>query len=224
MFKEKDTYNPLKKYVKKANESTLGCMYSFTWENDPKHLVFPLSRYKFISKIIEGKKNVLEVGCADGWPSRIVRQNVHKLTAIDFDPTFIKIAQRNNNKKFKIDFHVHDITKNSFGNKRFDAIYSLDVLEHIPKKVETSFIKNIIKSLNNSGTLIIGVPTLESQGNLKQRKAKGHINCKTGKELKSFLNKYFKNVYLLSMNDELVHTGLTKMSNYLICICNSAKR
>ena len=61
MFKEKNTYNPLKEYLDKKMETTMGLMYSFTWNNDPKHVGFTISRYKFVSKMLEGKKNVLAI-------------------------------------------------------------------------------------------------------------------------------------------------------------------
>ena len=37
------------------------------------------------------------------------------------------------------------------------------------------------------------------------------------------LEKYFKNVFLFSMNDEVVHTGFSKMAHYLICLCVGAR-
>ena len=46
------------------------------WREDPRGLLFSLSRYKFVSKILEGKNDVLEIGCGDGWFSRIVKQTV----------------------------------------------------------------------------------------------------------------------------------------------------
>jgi len=33
------------------------------------------------------------------------------------------------------------------------------------------------------------------------------------------LKNYFNNVFLFSMNDEVVHTGFNKMAHYLIAIC-----
>ena len=46
------------------------------WTVDPKCLLFSLSRYKFVSKLLSGETNVLEVGCGDGFYSRIVAQTV----------------------------------------------------------------------------------------------------------------------------------------------------
>ena len=41
----------------------------------------------------------------------------------------------------------------------------------------------------------------------------------TQKELKTTLQKHFKNVFLFSMNDEVIHTGFSKMSHYNLALC-----
>ena len=41
---------------------SIGLMNSAVWHEDPKRLVFTLSRYKFVSKMLAGKNNVTEVG------------------------------------------------------------------------------------------------------------------------------------------------------------------
>ena len=36
--------------------------------------------------------------------------------------------------------------------------------------------------------------------------------------------KYFENVFLFSMNDEVVHTGFSPMAHYLFVICCQKKK
>ena len=45
----------------------LGPWTSYSLLNDPKHMCFVLARYKFCSKMLEGKAKILEVGCGDGF-------------------------------------------------------------------------------------------------------------------------------------------------------------
>ena len=54
----------------------LGVEKSANWHSDPKRLAFVLSRYKFAAKMLSGKDRVLEVGCGDGFPIRILLQEV----------------------------------------------------------------------------------------------------------------------------------------------------
>ena len=45
------------------------------------------------------------------------------------------------------------------------------------------------------------------------------MNCKDGKELQAVMERHFDNVFLFSMNDEVVHTGFTPMAHYLLALC-----
>ena len=61
--------------------------------------------------------------------------------------------------------------------------------------------------------------TIESQKYASKESREGHVNCKSGEELRESLKQYFVNVFIFSMNDELVHTGYTPMAHYLIGLC-----
>src|SRR5665213_1394034 len=78
-------------------------------------------------------------------------------------------------------------------------------------------------SLAESGVLIVGSPSLESQPYGSPQSKAGHINCKTGSELKRLLERHFKTVFLFSMNDEVVHTGFYPMAHYLLALCCEPK-
>ena len=106
---------------------------------------------------------------------------------------------------------------------RFDAIYTLDVLEHIPAAQERDFIENLMASLLPHGVLIVGMPSIESQAHSKPASATGHINCKHLPELKTLMQDYFHNVFMFSMNDEIVHTGYYKLAHYIFAVCCDAK-
>ncbi len=83
-------YQVMLEYRASRGLETLGLMTSQAWFDDPKRLTFTLARYKFVAKMFSGRENVLEVGCADAFSTRIVVQEVGKLTAVDFDPLFVE--------------------------------------------------------------------------------------------------------------------------------------
>ena len=221
---KENQYNVLLKTSEKYGDSTFGLMANFGWKTDPMKLVFSSSRYKFVSKILKGKSNVLEVGCGDGFYSRIVKQNVKKLSICDFDKIFIDDFNKKKDSAWKINCFVHDIVKKPIKGKKYDAIYFLDVLEHINKNDEKSFIKNCIKSMDKKGVMICGIPSLSSQKYASKESIEGHVNCKDGEDLKKSFEKYFHNTFIFSMNDEVVHTGYYKMAHYLICIATGLKK
>ena len=87
----------------------LGLMSSWSFNNDPKRLAFVLSRYKFVSKMLEGATSVLEVGCGDGFGSRIVAQSVKKLTAVDFDKDLIEVTKLTMSREWPFTIVEHDV-------------------------------------------------------------------------------------------------------------------
>lgn len=202
----------------KSGFARFGLMSNKVWHDDPKRLVFLLSRYKFVAKMLSGKQNALEIGCADGFGSRLVVQEVGKLTMIDFDPVFISDARDNMDPQWKYDCIVLDPTIEAIPG-RYDAAYSLDVIEHIKKEKEHAFLQNIVQALSENGVLIIGTPSIQSQKYASPQSLEGHINCKDHNELKELLLGYFHNVFLFSMNDEVIHTGFYPMAHYLLAVC-----
>lgn len=197
----------------------MGLISGYDYLGDPKHIIFGLSRYKFVSKMFSGLSNVLEIGCGDGFGTPIVFKEVKKLVACDYDKKFIDDVNQTHPYARKIDFIVHDITKSPVAHKKFDGAFSLDVLEHIDKNHEIDFMKNIVAGLKDDGVCIVGIPSLESQQYASPLSKLGHINCKTWIELKQLLEKFFGRVFIFSMNDEVVHTGYYPMAHYLFALC-----
>jgi 2-polyprenyl-3-methyl-5-hydroxy-6-metoxy-1,4-benzoquinol methylase len=208
-------YNVTLELAKAKRRTELGLMTNYVWDDDPRRLLFTLSRYKFVSKMLSGRKHVLEIGCADAFGTRVVLQEVERLTATDFDQVFVDDVHQRMDPDWKFECRQHDLLSGPFPGT-FDAAYALDVIEHIPATDEHVFIGNILKSLTAEGVLILGLPSLESQAYASPPSKAGHVNCKTAKELRTLLEVFFHNVFIFSMNDEVVHTGFSPMAHYLI--------
>lgn len=206
-----------------ARES-LGMMSNQVWQDDPKRLVFMLARYKFVAKMLAGKQRVAELGCGDGFGSRIVRQEVPEVSVFDFDPTFVADIEARQNPKWSVKPGVHDILSGPIPGAPFDAVYSLDVMEHIAPEKDHLYVQHIADSLNKDGVFIVGMPSLESQAYASPASKEGHVNCKSGKDFKASLQKAFGNVFLFSMHDEVITTAFSPMAHYLLCLCTTPKR
>ena len=203
-----------------SSPTSLGLVSNATWHNDPKRLLFSLSRYKFVSKMLKNRSSVLEVGCGDGWNSRLVSEETQSLTLTDMDPVFVDNAFLNTRSWTNPPLcKVHDFLSGPL-DKKFDSAYALDVLEHIPSEVESLFIENIKQSCLDKSIVIFGMPSLESQQHIDPNKRDpGHINCKSLYELSTKLTSHFSVVLPFSMNDEVLHTGHAPMSNYIFSVC-----
>jgi 2-polyprenyl-3-methyl-5-hydroxy-6-metoxy-1,4-benzoquinol methylase len=201
----------------------LGLMINQAWRDDPKRLAFTFARYKFVAKMLTGKKDVLEIGCADAFCTRIVQQAISQVTVTDFDPVFIADVKARMDPKWPLaGAFVHDMLSGPPPG-RYDAVYALDVLEHIEPKREHEFLQNMVAALTEHGVAIIGMPSLESQDHASAPSRAGHFNCKSGDELKRTLERHFHNVFMFSMNDEVIHTGFFPMAQYVLAIACEQK-
>jgi len=215
-------YQPSLDLVKDNGPASLGLMTNQAWHDDPRHLVFTLSRYKFVAKMLADRNHVLEVGCGDAFGTRIVAQAVRQLTATDFDPVFVADVNRRMDPRWRFECLEHDMLKGPFAG-RYDAAYALDVIEHIRPEDEHTFVGNITRSLAPHGALILGCPSLQSQAYASPPSKAGHVNCKTGDSMRELLSRHYYNVFVFSMNDEVVHTGYTPMAHYLLGLACSPR-
>ena len=126
----------INKILKEAKPLYMGVRTRHNYIQDPQRLVFSLSRYKFVAKMFEGYENVLEVGAGDGFKSPIVKQHCKNLYLSDILEENLQAFKATNIKKTK--FFLHNFIE-GHTQKKFDGIYSLDVLEHIKKKNEKKF-------------------------------------------------------------------------------------
>ncbi len=198
-------------YLKKSGQ--LGPYTTHIWNTDPRHLCFLLARYKFVSKMLEGKQRVLEVGVGDAFGIPVIAQTVTQIHAIDWEPLLLE----DNIKRLSdvnCTFECLDITL-SGPEGIYDAGYSLDVIEHIPTEKEEAYFKNICSSLSSDGVFILGTPNVSAAKYASEASKEGHINLKSHHQIRALMLKYFSNVFMFSMNDEMVHTGYEKMAHYL---------
>lgn len=226
-MKNKTVYEPqvrlqIDAYYKKGGV-LLGPYTSHIWRDDPKHLLFLLARYKFCSKLLAGKNNILEVGCGDSFGTGIVLQTVKKVHGIDIEPLIIEDNIKRTEYGKRCSYEVLDITSHSLSH-RFDGAFALDVIEHVPESSEKRFIENIAKSLRPDAVCIIGTPNATASRYASAGAAASHINPKGGDNLRELMSHYFKNVFIFSMNDEVVHTGFYPMAHYLFGVGTNLKK
>ena len=196
-------------------EHSHGGMSRQAYEDDPKRLAFMLARYKHTAKLLEGFDRVLEVGCGDGFGTRIVRQHVGTLTAIDEDERSIEEAKLASSKQWPVNFmhgNVEVLLRDC--PTHFDAVYALDVLEHISPDHE--FLRQLA---GIAPVAVIGTPSKESQQYASRMSRLGHVNCRSGAELHGHLLCYWDHVFLFTMHDEVLGTSFSPMAQYLLALC-----
>ena len=204
-------------------DGPLGVHTSYGWEMDPKRLGFTAARYKFVGKMLEGKKSVLEVGCGDAFFSRVVRQHLAPdgfLQVTDVNRSYIGSAKKNNPKdsRWRLYPGDWDILQSPLAPATgFEAVYCLDLFEHI--KEEDLLLGNLAKC---APVCIVGCPSLESQVYASEISKLEHVNCKTKEGLRAAMQRHFQQVFMFGMNDEVLNTGL--MPAYLFALGVNASK
>ena len=200
-----------------TEEIRLGPWTSYSLLNDPKHLVFVLSRYKFCAKMLEGKGSVLEVGCGDAFGAPLMAQAVDKLHCVDWEERNVTGNRSRLSHLKNVTFETVDISKDTLSSL-YDGVFSIDVIEHLEPEYEKVFIENMVQMLNQHGVMIIGTPNETASQYATFSSEHQHINLKTASSLKSLMANYFHNTFIFSMNDEMVHTGYYPMAHYLFAM------
>lgn len=200
-----------------AEPITLGPWTSYSMANDPKHMAFVLSRYKFCARMLEGKYWALEVGCGDGFGLPIVAQSVGHVYCIDRDPRLIGDNIKRLSFLKNVEFHHLDLSEGTT-EILFDSAYLIDVIEHLEPGKEERFIRNLLGCLTPDAVVIIGTPNITANEYASPRSKVQHLNMKGHQELKVLLKRYFTNGFIFSMNDEVVHTGYYPMAHYLFAV------
>lgn len=193
-------------FEKDVYDEHMGLMTSYRFRHDPKTVLFQLARYKWVAKMLTGYARVLEVGCGDGFGSQIVAASVGDLVALDQDQQMIDDAWK----------HRHGInflcgTMSVLKEHHFDAVYALDVLEHVEAKNEDDF---LLQMTFLAPVGIIGMPSAESQSYASPLSAANHVNCKTEEGLRETMRRHYNHVFMFTMNDEMVGTGFGPLAHY----------
>ena len=203
--------------MQSKHKISIGLYYSHHIKDNPKALLFTISRYKFASRLLGEKNNLstLELGCNEGLGTNFLSKFSKRVVGIDFDKEAIKSANDNFSQK-NVKFIHSNFLNNKYGV--FDCVVSIDVIEHINKKNTPRYLNAIYKNLKKDGFCIIGTPNMTAQKYASKESRIGHINLYTAERLRDALSKLFSRVFIFGMNDEVVHTGFYPMSHYIFAL------
>jgi 2-polyprenyl-3-methyl-5-hydroxy-6-metoxy-1,4-benzoquinol methylase len=195
-------------------ELRLGPWTSYSLLHDPRHMCFVLARYKFCAKMLQGKKTVIEIGPGDGFGLPLTAEVAERIYAVDWDTRLLegmkqRLAHLTNVTYLNVDLNER------FPDVQVDAAYSIDVIEHLEPRYEERFMSNVVRCLASNGVLITGTPNAAAAQYATPRSRIQHINLKSMESLRALNERYFENVFMFGMNDEVIHTGYAPMCHYL---------
>ena len=206
---------------------SLGYKTSYTVRNSAHGLLFILARYKFAVKMMANRKGlkVLDLGCNDGLGDLMIWQDCdcENVTGVDFDDEAIGWANSNIACE-GLEFICQDFMGVDVYPQGGDFVVSLDVIEHIPVEQEDAYFQTVCKNLKREGVAIIGTPNVTMYPYASPWNKAAHINNYDQKRLYDSMHKYFENVFIFGMNDEVLHTGMYPMVSYIMAMgCGNKK-
>ena len=210
----KEAYAKGTDYQFETPELQLGPWTSYSLLHDPRHMCFVLARYKFCAKMLQSKKTVMEIGPGDGFGLPLIAEGADRVYAVDWDARLLKGMQRRLAHLTNVTYLNVDLNERSL-DATVEAAYSIDVIEHLEPRYEGRFMSNVVRCLAPNGVLITGTPNVAAAQYATHRSRVQHINLKSMESLRALNERYFENVFMFGMNDEVVHTGYASMCHYL---------
>ena len=190
------------------------------YAENPLMATIKLARFKFVSKMLDKRDIVLDLGCGNGISTHYYSYYCDHVIGVDIQEAVKDSWDKNENTK--IQFLRKDIlTDAPYNLDSFSVITCVDVIEHFSKDDGERILQLSSSALKRSegGIMIIGSPSVHSQPFRASHNKLHHIHEYDPDELQQLCGKYFSRTFQFSMNDELVHTGFNKLSWFFFIVC-----
>lgn len=144
----------------KLHKNTPPNWYFQSLRVDPLQRYWHTTRFTEVSNLIEPTGGlILDIGCADGVFSKVIFDKSHadKFIGMDVIKSSVDWANKHWNKERKMTFVFGDAHDLKFKTGTFDAVFAMEVLEHVvdPKKV----LSEIRRILKKDGYAVFLVPS-----------------------------------------------------------------
>ena len=127
------------------------------FESKEEYLLYlrHLFSYEFARDKVSKNSFVLEMGCGEGYGTKLLSQKAARIIGLDVDKNIVARAS----KKYgsgKCTFRMYDGTRIPYGNNTFDTIVSFQVIEHIQD--DMNYVSEIHRVLKRNETFILTTP------------------------------------------------------------------
>jgi hypothetical protein len=218
------------------------------WRDDPEYLAARFALYRFVGGLLQYRHDVAQYG-ADIFGIPMILRKVKKIAVYDADTMAIYNASHKFGEEAPVTFCNHDIIASPLP-RRHDSIYSIDILNYVSRGDQDPFCRNLALSIAREyDPVIIGVScSSEMQTNLNQRHSLSaaavparvatlsplssdgteeisqEFNIRSAEELRALLTRHFHEVFIFSIIDGVVRSGLVSPADYIFALCCSPKR
>jgi hypothetical protein len=215
------------------------------WHDNTGEFPIILARYRFVGNLLAGRHDVAELASSNAIGTRVVLQDIKKITTYLFSPVFSGNLDYGYSEHWPLRVREHDILRGRLPETH-DSIYCLDAIDRISHEDEDAFIRHLRDSLSRvHDILIIGSSTvaesevldrdtcLNSKANvlLSMTASTGamavevtdgdriRIYPRTVANLKALLDRHFHVVFVFSMVGEMIQAGAVPSAEYTFAVC-----
>lgn len=114
-----------------------------------------LFAYNAASQFFSAGSRLLEVGCGEGYGTRLLAQQGYAVVGIDVDPQVVAHASKKYGAK-QCEFRVTTGNAFPFTDEYFDGVVSFQVIEHVQD--EHTFLTEIARVLKQDGKCVLTTP------------------------------------------------------------------
>jgi Predicted glycosyltransferases len=148
-------------------------------------------RYEFAANLCKGG-HVLDCAVGEGIGAKILAKSAQKVTGVDIDPKTLQSA-KDSLKGFNVELVCASAINLPFPNEHFDAITSIETIEHLPEHLHEQMLTEFRRVLKKDGVLILSAPNIERSSKGKIAPSNYfHLKEFRFEELSSLLEKFFR--------------------------------
>ena len=180
--------------------------YVFTFERfcsdfQEEHFERHFQAYRFAERFVKNAK-VLDVGCGCGYGNDFfVKAQAERAVGIDYSWQAVRYAKERFASR-NSHFLVMDAANLGFCDNYFDAVLSIENLEHV--KDHEGSLREIRRILKPGGMLMLQTPNKEATSPDSEKPGNEfHVKEFYFEELKPLLNKYFENVLIFENSKKI---------------------
>jgi 2-polyprenyl-3-methyl-5-hydroxy-6-metoxy-1,4-benzoquinol methylase/spore coat polysaccharide biosynthesis protein SpsF (cytidylyltransferase family) len=111
--------------------------------------------YELAAAHLEPSMRVLDIACGDGYGSRMLAGVAAEVYGADLDPAAVAAASARGAATPNLRHGVEDVTATSFADATFDAVVSMETIEHVDADRYLAELRRIVRP---GGTVILSTP------------------------------------------------------------------
>jgi|LauGreDrversion4_2_1035121.scaffolds.fasta_scaffold239685_2 2-polyprenyl-3-methyl-5-hydroxy-6-metoxy-1,4-benzoquinol methylase len=185
---------------------------------DYRNFSVHFARYKFASRVLVGNaRSVLDYGCGTGYGSAFLASEGFDVTGTDIAQGSLQAAWNGLYDSENLRFERIESAMSI--NRRYDAVVSFEVVEHIPIDGISEYFSDILRVLNKDGLYIGSTPRALPFHERSENRQRHHVQEFSENEYRALLLEHFKKVIILSQNDSTISDQSEKMAWNYFCIC-----